>query len=53
MDDRLAFAAIHIEDDNFKNLLEVLTNSLQKSRDPLSVLVINLMLFLQLTIWPF
>jgi hypothetical protein len=41
LDDRLAIAAIHIDDASFCCLLKMLTKGLQKSHDPLSILLIS------------
>lgn len=41
IDDRLAIACIHLDDEAFRHSLKILTKSLQKSHDPLSVLLIS------------
>ncbi|KAI6212237.1 Zinc-ribbon-16 domain-containing protein [Aphelenchoides fujianensis] len=41
LEDRIAIAAIHMEDEGFRQSLKVLTKSVRKSHDPLSVLLIS------------
>ncbi|KAI6176496.1 WD repeat-containing protein mio [Aphelenchoides bicaudatus] len=41
LEDRLAIACIHLDDESFRHSLKSLTRSLQKSHDPLSVLLIS------------
>ncbi|KAI6214630.1 hypothetical protein M3Y94_00291200 [Aphelenchoides besseyi] len=41
LDDRIAIAAIHMDDEGFRQSLRLLTKSVRKSHDPLSVLLIS------------